>query len=672
MTRKFTRSGQLRRIAAAGAVVGIAILGNAFTAAPGAMAASGSTGTAPPASTDTTIPTPPTISQADADGEAAIVAAEDRRIIQIRAVISAQRSKGDEQQSPFRLSTGTGYTLILTARTAPYTLSDLLALEPDTLLHESDGSYLLLENIYVTLGATLDLSEPGGLTLHMASNASGFVSIISFGGALEFSGSAENPMTISSWDPRTNAPDTNVIDGRSYIRTIGGTFTMSYVNVKDLGFWSGRTGGIGLTGTDRPSTGSTTGPSTPTVHGLTAQKAQKAAEKATGPANSGANLGSNGATVQPAGPLTSPDSQFTVPGMSYVSVEIDHCQITGNAFGLFIAGATGISVSNVAVSGSLVTGIELQRYASQGVLEQVSSSNNDGDGIVVSRAAQQIQITDSTSDYNAGNGFTVNGQPISDGPSASGEPMGSYGNNTISSSTAQDNSHYGVEVLGGLNTSLDNNTIIGNQMGIVVRRAAQNVVVTGNLLKQQDREGISIRDGVQGATISSNVIQGAATGIYVRSSSVQILGDTITGATIHGVTLVGTDAGSLVNANTITGSGPGAISINREVGKVNVKGNQDAGWFDTTSVWIRIKSLIRPLTVIWAGIFTLIAITALRGRRLRNGSGKRHAVRRAQIALGAHPYGLQAPLAITASNEFHVLERNTNPDNDRTLVGNQW
>jgi parallel beta-helix repeat protein len=665
----FIHTRAARRGVAAGAVVAATLLA-AVSGAPGAMAAAGAAPGAPvPAST--VIPVPPTISQANANNEAAVVAAEDRRLIQVRAVIGAARNKGSEWESPFRLATGTGYTLVLTPRSAPYTVADLLVLAPDTFLREPDGSYLLLENLYVTAGATLNLSSAGGLVLHMASNADGFTSIISFGGSLQFSGTADSPMTISSWDPRTNQPDTNPVDGRAYIRTVGGTFSMTYVNVRDLGFWSGRTGGIGLTGTDRPTTGSTSGPSAYNgAHGKTAKEAQKDS----GAAKPQDNPGADGVTGQPAGPLGTPDTQFSVPGMSYVSVSISHCLITGNAFGLFIAGATGISVNDVAVSGSLVAGIELQRYASQGVLSQVTSSNNDGDGIVVSRAAQQIQITDSSSDYNAGNGFTVNGQPISDGPSASGEPMGSYGNNTISSSTAQDNSHYGIEVLGGLNTAIDNNVIIGNQMGIVVRRASQSVVITGNQLKQQDREGISIRDGVQGATINSNIIQGAATGIYVRASTAQILGNTITGATIHGVTLVGADGGTVINANTMTGSGPGAISSYRATGKSSITGNQTSAWFDTTSVWRKIRALIRPLTIIWAGIFTLIAITALRGRRLRKGTGKRNAQRRAQLTLGAHPYSLQAPLALPPTTRFLERERPAlHTDDYPTLIGRrQW
>jgi parallel beta helix pectate lyase-like protein len=653
------RPSALRRIAAT-AVCGLALALFVGTVnAPGAAAASGADSYTFPvdSSANHTVPTPPAISNDQASTEASAVVAEDRRLIQIRAVAGTAKTGGTEWKSPFRLATGSGYTLVLTPRTAPYTVDDLLALAPSTFLLQSDGSYLLLENIYVERGATLQLNRPGGLKLRMASNANGFVSIVTFGGDLVMTGTPDARMTITSWDPRTAQPETDPTHGRAYIRAIGGTFTMSYVDVIDLGFWSGRTGGIGLTGTTRPATGSTSGPTTYTgAHGKAAQKVQKL-QKATAPATSpdSSTLGSNGVTSQPAGPLGTPDSQFNVPGLSYVSTQIDHDTITGNAFGLFLSGATGIVISDTQVTGSLIAGVVLHRFATQAVIQHVDASHNDGDGFIISRAAQQVQITNSTAYYNAGNGFTVNGQPISVGPSASGEPMGAYGNNTIGTSTSHGNGHYGIEVLGGLNIGLNDNTIVGNLMGIVIRKGAQKVTISGNKLTQQDREGISIRDGVQAVTVNDNIIDGAATGVYVRNATADIAGNTIRGASIHGVTLVGSDAGSLVNGNTISGIGPGAIDTNRETGKVDTSGNQTAGWFNTTTLWIRIKALIRPLTIVWMCLFALILFFTIKGHRTRTGKGKRHERRRAKVALGAHPYADQATLTSTLA-----LERQSN------------
>jgi hypothetical protein len=628
--RRSTVRGTVRRFAGtAGATLGAALLGGVL-AAPNALADT----------TDTTVPTPPTISNAQADREAAAVAAEDRRLVMIRAAAATgMQSGGAEWKSPFRLGTGDGYTLVLTARSSPYAVSDLLALAPQTFVLQPDGSYVLMESLYVMRGATLSLSAPGGLKLRMASNALGYVSIVSFDGAINLTGTANSRMSITSWDPRTAQPDTDPTDGRAYIRAIGGTFLMSYADVADLGFWSGRTGGVALTGTTRPTTGSTTGP-TSTTGGATA----KGGTTAGGSAKPGCTLSGNTVTSQPAGSLGDCVTQFNVPGLSYVSTQIDHDRICGNAFGLFISGATGIVLSDTKVCGSLIAGVVLHRYASQGVIQRLDSSNNAGDGFIISRAAQQIQISASSANYNAGNGFTVNGQPISTGPSASGEPMGAFGNNTLTTDTAQGNGRNGIEVLGGLNIALNNNTIVGNQMGIVVRRGAQKVTIAGNKLTRQNRQGISIRDGVQAVTVNNNLIDGAATGVYVRASTANIAGNTISNASIHGVTLIGSDAGSLVNGNVISGIGPGAIDSRRESGKVNTSGNQTGGWFNTTAMWIRIRALIRPLTVVWFSILVLMAIATLRGRRTRTGSGKRHEVRRARSALGAHPYADQSKL----------------------------
>ena len=48
----------------------------------------------------------------------------------------------------------------------------------------SDGSFLLSEHVLVLAGAALRLSEPGGLTLRLASSPEGFATIVSFGGEL--------------------------------------------------------------------------------------------------------------------------------------------------------------------------------------------------------------------------------------------------------------------------------------------------------------------------------------------------------------------------------------------------------------------------------------------------------------------------------------------------------
>jgi parallel beta-helix repeat protein len=597
------------------------------------------------------VPTAPVVSTEQGNQEAAVVAREDRRLVELRAVTSTSqmRSAG---KSPYRVNAGSSYTLVLTPRTAPYTLSDLLALERQTLLLQPDGSYLLKEGIYVERGATLNLASPGGLTLKMMSDADGFVSIISYGGAIAIAGSASHPVTIESWNPQTQTTQTDLTNGRSYIRAIGGQLLMSYVNAQDLGFWSGDTGGIALTGTTRPSAGSTT-------YSGTVSKSKAG------------SLNSNQVTVTPLDGNSGDSSLFNVPGMSYVSAKIDHANISGDAFGLYFSTAQGVAISNSVVTGSLVEGIDLHRLTTEVEIQNVAANQNDGPGFDISRAAQQVQIFDCTADYNRGNGYTVNGQPISQGASASGEPLGSYGNNSITSSTAEGNAHYGIEVQGGVKITLQGNKIIGNQMGIVVTKATDTITIANNDLEQQDREGISLIDGVSKAAVTGNRIQGAATGIYVRGSVVELAGNTVGGASLHAITLIGPDAGSIVKDNTLGGAGVSAIDTTRSTGQITLGAENIGGWNDTTPLLKRIAAMIRPLTMIWLGIFIVLIVAAYRNWRTRTGKRKRHERRRAALAPGRHPYTNQLVLAVapTMTLDEVLAESETSPKAARTAAG---
>ena len=226
-------------------IAGISSANAAPDSTGGSAAAAGGAPPAPPVA----------ISSADADRGAALVAAEDRRLLDIRTVSTLARWQNRAQKAPYRLSTPEGYTLVLTARSAVYTFADLLKLQPQTLLRLSDGSYLLTEHIVVLAGAELDLARPNGLNLHLASSAEGFVSIVSMGGRLKVVGTVDHPVRINSWDEGAAVPDTKTGDGRAYIRAVGGQLQISYAEISDLGFWSGRTGGVSLTGTNRPNTG---------------------------------------------------------------------------------------------------------------------------------------------------------------------------------------------------------------------------------------------------------------------------------------------------------------------------------------------------------------------------------------------------------------------------------
>ncbi|MEU2617185.1 right-handed parallel beta-helix repeat-containing protein [Streptomyces sp. NPDC007157] len=587
------------------------------------------------------------LAAADAETQAALVADEDHRLNQVRAFTSVAPLQSTKWTVPYRLDTDNGYTLVLTQRSNAYTIADLLKLAPQTFVRRKDGSYLLTENIYLNVGAKLKLSNPGGLTLRMASNRTGFVSIVSFGGELVLQGTAQAPLTITSWDPQANKADTDVRDGRAYVRTIGGQFEMTHTKLANLGFWSGRTGGLSLTGTDRPNTGSLE--DTGQIHGKTAR--ERADEQGDAQDDDGSSSGD--VTAMPSGELTTPDARFTTGGLSYVSGSITHSTITGNAFGIFISSATGIEISDTTVENSLEDGVVLHRFVSSSLVQRTVAKNNGGDGFILSRATQQVRISGSTAQGNGGNGYTLSGKPLADGPSASGQAVDSYGSNSVANSVAEDNGRYGVEVLGGLDVGVQNNRIEGGDMGIVARLAADKVSITGNRLTGQNRQGISVRDGVRDATVTGNIIDGPETGVYVRDSAAEIRGNTVQDATNHGVSLVGGVDGTTVSFNVIGGVGPSALDSSRSHGGADIKENQTFAWYDTSSFWVKVKHYASPMTLLWTGILLLILFSAVMGRRRRRGHGRVDRI--------VHPYSDKAPLPAPPPDELEVAGRRRTP-----------
>jgi hypothetical protein len=532
---------------------------------------------------------------------AALVTAEDRRITQIRTVSSLARWQGRNWKTPYRLSTPAGYTLVLTAGGAPYTLTDLLKLAPQTLLRMSDGSYLLTEHIAVMPRATLRLSSPGGLHLRLASSAKGFSTITSLGGRLELVGEQNAPLELTSWDADRGAVDTVTFDGRAYVRAIGGQFRAEHVEVSNLGFWSGRTGGISLTGTDRPNTG--------------------AIVRADSAARTKGSVPSilDDVQRQTAGPLqqnqTATTLKYTVPAADYVSSSISDTTITGSAYGLFVSGADGLSITDTTVRDSAIAGIVLHRFVKNGSLTRTTAVHNAGNGFTLDRATTGVTINESTAKDNAGSGFVLSGRPLADGPSAVGSTTASYGNNSVANSLAEGNAHYGIQVLGGSNVGVQNNRVVGNDMGVVVDGPAERVSVTGNDVVDTARHGIALVDGVTASTVTGNVVSGASTAVYVRDSSVRVKGNTVQDASSHGVSLVGNVRDSDVSFNVLSGTGASALDTVRSSRTATTSGNATTGWHDTTPWYFWFKKLLQPMNSLWALIALLALVSAVRSRR---------------------------------------------------------
>ncbi|PZQ91730.1 MAG: hypothetical protein DI534_01860 [Leifsonia xyli] len=555
------------------------------------------------------------------EDEARIVATEDARISSARAIANATQWTGVNGQLPFRLAQGAGYTLVLPARAEPYTFDELLRFLPRTLVRQQDGSYLLSDDIIVDQGATLSIRSRDGLVLKLASSANDFASIVTVGGSLEIIGDPNSHVTVESWDDTRGAVDTDTSDGRAYVRVMGGRAAFSSVDFANLGFWSGLTGGVSLSGIDTssvfaPGAVGTSDGGNKTVYGSELLPVGDDAAQN--------DLGATGAGA--------------TNDFGYVSALVSDTSFHANAFGLFVTGADGVDIRDSEATGNLVDGIVFHRYVSNSSIRNTLAADNGQDGVALRRASTGIIMDRLTVRDNRGNGVTINGASLADGPSATGMSTGTYGNNELTASTIRGNGRYGVEVIGGVNTRLTGNTVSGSEMGIVVNRGAQQVQIKDNTLTDVARQGIALRDGVSDSEVSDNEVTGGENGIYARDSSAKVTRNTIEEVTRHGITFVGDATGAVIQQNTVSGRGLSAVDVARATG-ATVGENEVEAWVLTKPWDVVLRSIFQPLTVMWIVLGLIVLITALTGLGRRRAGEVRN------------PYANLAPLASFSRGE---------------------
>ena len=322
--------------------------------------------------------------------------------------------------------------------------------------------------------------------------------------------------------------------------------------------------------------------------------------------------------VLPPGDLPLPVLDIEQPEYSYVSAALTDVTVAHGAFGLFVAGASGVDIRRSTFSANLIDGVVLHRFVSNAVLQSVVSDRNGGDGIVLARASTGTVLSEVQSRSNARNGITISGLPLASGPSATGTPVGDYGNNSVSNSVSADNRRYGIEVIGGHSIALNANQVTGNDMGIVVREGTREVTAVGNTVSGQARQGIALRDGVQRAVVTGNMVDGGETSVYVRDTQAVVDRNTLTGASRHSVSLVGDVTGTHVDRNTISGQGPSALDSTRAADfSWRPFDNDTSAWSDTTPFLVTMKRLAQPLTLLWITLAAIVVVTAIRGRSAR-------------------------------------------------------
>jgi hypothetical protein len=538
---------------------------------------------------------PPTVTAAEkalraaaAEGEhqADLVAGEDQRVME--ALIKGLPTRENPGINHAYRDNGSGYTLVLTKRRKPYSFDDLRKLAESTLVPQAKGTFLLTESIIVGPGATLSISPSQPLKIKMKSGPSGFVSIIAQGGRLRLNGTAAAPISFESWDTSRGRTDTDVTDGRAYVRA-SGQLVVQHTSFSRLGFWSGRTGGVSVVGS-----GSSLGQDLV----VTAVADEK---------NDGSDKG-----VLPAGKLPAEAQDLDI---SY-GTRISNATMTGNAFGLFVTGSSGARIEDTVIRRSLVDGLVLHRDVDSASVKNVRVEKSGSDGVVISRKVEATVLTQLVVRENGRDGIVVAGRPIANGPSPSGSSTRAFGNNVLTASQSIDNVRIGIHVVGGTAVRVQNNAVTGGRSGIVVSDGATEVEIDSNRVAGTTANGIQVRESRKVA-VTGNVVRNAQTGIHVRNASGTVSQNSTSGVTLHGITFVGAVAGSVATENLLSGSGTSAIDVVRVADEqVPLLTNNDlSGWSQTVTSDSLLSILLHPLTVIWM----LVALLLLAMSRPRRG-----------------------------------------------------
>ena len=256
-------------------------------------------------------------------------------------------------------------------------------------------------------------------------------------------------------------------------------------------------------------------------------------------------------------------------------VVLDGSSLTGGVFDGLRIEADNVQISGLILVNFSSDGIEV-RGADNVIISEVFSADNGGAGVRFNNATNSI-VSQSTAVGNGTSGVQLVGSTASQGNLIDGNRLGiGFGD------VADGNRNYGIQVRSDGNV-ISNNTISGNQRtGLIFSGvAAQNNLVTGNLIGTDSAGNVSVANGgfgvlVTGAdnnTFTSNVISGnAGSGFTLSNGSTgNQVDDNIVGLNANANTAIGNGSVGLFlrggvtensfNGNFVAGNGTSQISL---------------------------------------------------------------------------------------------------------------
>lgn len=494
----------------------------------------------------------------DSSHEAALVAGEDNRL---RVLLH----KAVHMRSAATLAVpGSSLTLVLPGRPDPYTFSDLVSTGAAVPLAQQ-GWYLLVDSVLVARSATLDITADSGgpSTLLLASSATSFTSLVTWGGSMTLAGSAQTPLAITGWDQVNNQPSEDRGYGRPYVRAVGGQMQLNQVRATHLGFWSGRTGGVAWTGVTRQAA-------------------------------------SGGAT----------DSSFV-----------------GDTYGAFVTRASQVHFSGDLFESNELDGLRLHREANNSTVTSSASVRNGANGFVVSRGANSDLLSADVALHNGGNGFLFNGQPLVSGAGPSGGQTQASVGTQLSGSDSERNSRTGILVEGGSGTVIQNNVICANSTAIAIRLGAATTSVVGDQVRCARVAlsiGPAVTGTTVSSNLLSNARIGI---LIRNSPGVRLLNNQTRNLSVFAISVRGASPGVVGSDNVFAGNGFQPVDFRGGAAAPQLTGTDLRNWFRVSSPTALSYLRYHPLLTTWLGILLLVALSWIVVRlRRRSRMPYRHAL----------------------------------------------
>ncbi|GCD92235.1 right-handed parallel beta-helix repeat-containing protein [Nocardioides sp. LS1] len=385
-------------------------------------------------------------------------------------------------------------TLVLGTRRAPYGVQDLV--DRGAMVRTSPTGLMLVRPVVARRGAHLVLHAPG-TTLRMVSGHDRFTSLVAWGGSIALSGEPGAPLTVEGWDARGRAADDETADGRAYVLVKDGTLRVDRVRVDHLGFWSGRTAGLALTGT---------------------------------------------AETVASGRLT-------------------HVRAGDVHMGFYASGSHHLVVRDLDVVRPERHGVEITNRSASAVLRGVTVTRPGEDGVSVSNGTSDVTLVGLTVRRSGEYGLRVDGSPLADGPNSAGYAIGNYGGLRVIRARLAGNAWGAALVRSMDRVSLQGSTLTGARSALVVEGASRGLDVRDSTLDSRERSGLVLTGGVRGARLTGSTVTGASVAVDVTDSTLALDDNAITVGTGHGVQASGRHTEVVLGANTIDGRGSGAVDV---------------------------------------------------------------------------------------------------------------